>query len=129
MNVQDQQIPLYGRIAEKYNQLPATEARQSAFHKFQLLGFPSIRNEDWKYTNITRFLKDEYALKLPQNATAPATLLEAATIPDFDAYRIVLVNGVWQKEPGQSLPKGVELLSVAEAKQDPALAQWFEKPA
>ena len=128
----DELVNGYEQLAEQVSQNETADqlrTRRQAFEKFRESGFPSIRNEDWKYTNITRFLKDEYALKLPQNATAPATLLEAATIPDFDAYRIVLVNGVWQKEPGQSLPKGVELLSVAEAKQDPALAQWFEKPA
>ena len=37
-------------------------ARQSAFDKFREMGFPTTRNEDWKYTNIARFLKDEYGL-------------------------------------------------------------------
>ncbi|GGB21467.1 Fe-S cluster assembly protein SufD [Puia dinghuensis] len=127
MNVlQEQTIPLYGRIVEKYSKLSTTaasqQARQSAFHRFQLLGFPTIKNEDWKYTNITRFLKDEYALEAP-SAGAPAELSELlakAAIPDLDCYGIVLVNGVWDgKIEGGELPKGIELHRVSDALSQP----------
>ena len=124
MNVlQEQTIPLYGKIVDKYRQLSAArtphQARESAFHKFQLLGFPTIKNEDWKYTNITRFLKDEYALEAPA-AGAPAELLAKATIPDLDCYHIVLVNGIWNGEvTGGTLPKGIELHRVSDVLSQP----------
>jgi len=129
--IQERTIPLYEEIANGYNRLVASDgdlrrARQSAFDKFRLLGFPSIKNEDWKYTNIGRFLKDEFALGV--SAGAPSVVLpEAAIIPGLDGYRIVLVNGVWNGEvSGGPLPKGVEIKRVAEAIQDPALAGYFE---
>ena len=95
--------------------------RRNAFENFRESGFPSIRNEDWKYTNLTRFLKDQYALNLP-SVNVPAKLIDDARIADFDCYTIVLVNGVWNKALGTDLPKDVEILPVAEAKKDPALA-------
>src|ERR1700760_3655891 len=71
--LQEKTVPLYEEIVNEYNQRAVTAAaggessdlrrsRQSAFEKFRLLGFPTIKNEDWKYTNITRFLRDEFAL-------------------------------------------------------------------
>jgi Fe-S cluster assembly protein SufD len=119
MNVQQQTIPLYGKIVDRYKELSAKDvaqqARQSAFHKFQLLGFPTIKNEDWKYTNITRFLKDEYALEATVIAP-PAHLLAKAAIPDLEAYRIVLVNGIWNGEiVGGPLPKGIGINRVKNA--------------
>lgn len=128
-SLQEQTIPLYGRIVEKYNKLSATEtpelARQSAFHKFQLLGFPTIKHEDWKYTNITRFLKEEYALEAPA-VTAPKALLAKATIPDLEAYCLVLVNGSWNGEiTGGALPKGIAIHRVKDALQNPQLASFF----
>ena len=129
--IQERTIPLYEEIVNGYNSLVASDgdlrrARQSAFDKFRLLGFPSIKNEDWKYTNIGRFLKDEFALGV--SAGAPSVVLpEAAIIPGLDGYRIVLVNWVWNGEvSGGPLPKGVEIKRVAEAIQDPALAGYFE---
>src|SRR5258708_6423011 len=123
MNVlQEQTIPLYGKIVDKYNELTANGApklaRQSAFHKFQLFGFPTIKNEDWKYTNITRFLKDEYALEAPRLAP-PASLLAKATIPDLEAYRLARVNGHWTGEvSGGPVPKRIAIRRIAEARQE-----------
>ncbi|HWB91329.1 MAG TPA: SufD family Fe-S cluster assembly protein, partial [Puia sp.] len=133
-----QDTPLYDDVVNGFEQLAGKvsagetkdlrRTRRDAFESFRESGFPSIRNEDWKYTNITRFLKDQYALNLPAVAV-PAGLIDAARIPDFDSYTIVLVNGAWKRELGSALPAGVELLPVADAKQDPGLAGWFEQPA
>lgn len=141
-------IPLFEEVVNGYNKLSASggtktessdlrKARQAAFEKFKALGFPSIRNEDWRFTNIARFLKDEFSIEgleasVAGSTTQPAapdkTLLEKAKIPALDCYRVVLVNGAWDGSiDGGDLPKGVTLLRVAEAKQDPALSVYFEK--
>ena len=136
-----QDIPLYEEVVNGFEQLAdkvsvgetsaLRQIRRHAFENFRQSGFPSIRNEDWKYTNLTRFLKDEYALNLPGNGSftdasaVPTKLIDNARIADFDCYTIVLVNGAWNKQLGSALPKGVELLPIAEAKQDPTLAAWF----
>ena len=135
-----QDIPLYEEVVNGFDHWAddmsrnetsnLRKTRRLAFEKFRESGFPSIKSEDWKYTNLTRFLKDEYRLG---SSIAPAVLspalLESALIPDFDCYTIVLVNGVWEKKLGSALPTGVSLLPVAEAKTDPALSAWFERPA
>jgi Fe-S cluster assembly protein SufD len=137
--LQEQTIPLYEEIVNGYNKLSVSgstgresgnlrRSRESAFDKFRMLGFPSIKNEDWKYTNITRFLKEGYALDAPPaRLPLPAGLLEAATIPGLDCYQLVLMNGVWDGQViGGPLPKGVEIYPVAQAVLDPRLAGYFE---
>jgi Fe-S cluster assembly protein SufD len=59
-----------------------------------------------------------------------------ARVAGLDCYSIVLVNGIWQKNAGAGAgtlqggsPAGVELLTVAEARHDPALSVYFERPA
>ena len=133
----EQTIPLYEEVVNGYNKRSVSDvaegesvdlrrARQSAFEKFRLLGFPTIRHEDWKYTNLNRFLKDEYAVGAV--AAAAAVQLPAATvIPGLDAYRVVLVNGVWDGQvSGGPLPRGLQITRVADALLDPALAAYFE---
>ena len=140
--IQEPAIPLYDAVVKGYQTFAAAgadsedmevrRARQSAFEKFRLLGFPSIRNEDWKYTNIGRFLKDEFALSgvvpgegpLPA-VSAPADLVKKATIHGFDACQIVLVNGVWDGKVKGTLPKGVEVFKVAQVLNDPQFAGYF----
>ena len=145
-----QDIPLYEEVVNGFNRLSAADAmgressdlrkaRQSAFERFRESGFPTIKNEDWKYTNIARWLKEEYALGGAPGGSGGATdgavaenvraAAERARVAELDAYIVLLVNGVWQKEDAGELPKGVELLTVAEARQDPALSGYFERPA
>jgi Fe-S cluster assembly protein SufD len=140
---QEPSIPLYNEVVNGFNKLSLSggtkkessdlrRTRQSAFEKFRELGFPSIRNEDWRYTNLARFLKDEFTLEdweVSAKTVAPdEALLKKAVIASLDCFRIVLVNGAWDgKIAGGELPKGIQLLKVAEARQDPALSAAFEK--
>jgi Fe-S cluster assembly protein SufD len=159
--IQEQTIPLYEEVVSGYHKRSVSDvaegesvdlrrARQSAFEKFRLLGFPTIRHEDWKYTNLNRFLKEEYAVDAGAGgaggegasrsgagssgsgagATGAAAVrlpAAAAAIPGLDAYRVVLVNGVWDgKVAGGPLPEGLELRRVAEALTDPAFVGYFE---
>lgn len=141
---QDSAIPLYEEVVNGFNKLLSAsseggtvkessdlrKARQSAFDKFREIGFPTIKNEDWRYTNIARFLKEAYSLSGSSDPDSPALqqLVKAATIPSLDCYRIVMVNGVLVgKIAGGELPKGIQILTVAAAKQDPALSGYFEK--
>lgn len=138
-------IPLYEELENGFTKIlsaPASSrresndlrrARQSAFEKFRELGFPSIRNEDWRYTNIARFLKDTFTIDASGAAgvnvpTPDATLLEKAAVKSLDCYQVVLVNGSWNGViQGGELPAGIHLLKVAEASQDPALSSYFER--
>ena len=67
-------IPLFEEVVNGFNKLSVSggtrqessdlrRARQLAFDKFRELGFPSIRDEDWRYTNLARFLKDEFTIE------------------------------------------------------------------
>jgi Fe-S cluster assembly protein SufD len=133
--IQEQGVPLFGEIVEGYNKRSASDAatvesadlrraRQSAFEKFRLLGFPTIKHEDWKYTNLNRFLKEDYSIEAKSIQVPKIT---NATIPGLDAYRVVLVNGVWDgKVSGGPLPSGLVIMRVAEALRDPTFAGYFE---
>ena len=153
-------IPLFEEVVNGFNKLSVSggtkkessdlrRTRQSAFEKFRALGgFPSIRNEDWRYTNLARFLKDEFTIEgweVTESNDGPSdngssarseipapdgSLLKKAHIAGLDCYQIVLVNGSWDgRVEGGELPKGIQLLKVADARQDPALSVYFEKQA
>ena len=132
--MQEPAIPLFEEIVNGYHERLASDVagesadlrrtRQSAFEKFRLLGFPTIRHEDWKYTNLARFLKEEYTID-GQRAGAPG--FPEVTIPGLDAYQVVLVNGIWDGQvSGGALPRGLEIMRVADALKDPAMAGYFE---
>jgi Fe-S cluster assembly protein SufD len=135
-----QDIPLYEEVVNSWDQWAEfisrsetsdlRKTRRQAFEKFRESGFPSIRNEDWKYTNITRWLRESYAMGgLPDEPSESDTLpVIKCKIPDLDCYTIYLHNGVWARELGdENLPAGLELLRVSEARKDPVFSTIFER--
>lgn len=73
-----------------------THLREDAFNAFSRNGFPTTKQEDWRFTNIAPFLKDDFLL-----SPGEASLLnnkKANSIPHFDAYEIVLKNGMLNED-------------------------------
>ncbi|WP_240904841.1 Fe-S cluster assembly protein SufD [Sphingobacterium sp. SGR-19] len=88
---------LYQQLVSTFQELDTQERsylttlRQQAFERFQQEGFPTVKNEEWKYTNIHPLINGTYAL----NASVDVDNVDTskADIPGLDAHRIVLVNG------------------------------------
>lgn len=68
-----------------------TALRQEALERFEREGFPTVKNEEWKYTNLHSLINSTYALGTSVDIEAVDT--RKADIPGLDAHRIVLVNG------------------------------------
>ena len=87
-------------------------ARTQGVDRFNKLGIPTLKNEDWKYTNLRALANKQYLLQ--------------ATSPEFDSslagesgehHRLVFVQGVLDQAastPGD-LPDGVVLMSIKDA--------------
>jgi Fe-S cluster assembly protein SufD len=95
--------PLYNKLiaeVESRQSLNPTDGdlsklRLKALELFKAKGFPTTRDEDWKFTNITPFLNDDFSItagKALENEVIAA--INNATVPGLDAYLLVLVNGV-----------------------------------
>ncbi len=74
--------------------------RQTGFARFSALGFPTVRNEDWRFTNVAPLAKTlfEPAPEATVDADAPALLT--------NEIRLVFVNGRLE-ESTLLLPEGL----------------------
>jgi len=88
--------------------------RQAGAARFEALGFPARRDEEWKYTDVRRIAEGDFALAT--DAEFDATRFDAQRL-DIDAYRLVLVDGRFN--PGLSeldgLPAGVSIEPLSQA--------------
>lgn len=113
-------------FAEGYNQVqgqlpggPAVrEARQEAVRRFEELGLPHRRIEEWKYTDLRSALKE--ALPLRAGEKLPITIADVIValgpLAQLDAQRMVFVNGVFRRElSSPEAMAGLQLASLAEA--------------
>ncbi len=97
--------------------LPAL--RREAMDRFNALGFPTTRNEDWHFTSVTPIA--ERVFKIAPTRSGPATLSPAdvatAAIGDPDWHRLVFVNGRFEASLSAfaGLPAEVRVTTLADA--------------
>lgn len=97
-----------------------SEKRETAFQVFQRMGFPSRKNEDWRFTNLERFLNDTFKFH-PREVEAKRPV----DIDGLDACRIVMMNGKYAPQFSDPLPEGMTFLDTEAALRDPRFADKF----
>jgi Fe-S cluster assembly protein SufD len=113
---------------------PLHRLRHGAAERFATLGFPTLHDEDWRFTNLAPLTRVPFRLSAagPQGVTAGD--LERLAGPLGTGPRLVFVNGRFAPELSArgALPGGVVLGSLAEAlrehrdKVEPHLAQYAD---
>src|SRR3977135_1329964 len=69
--------------------------RENSFDQFEQAGFPNIKQEEWKYTNVTPIAKTNFAPVVVSNGTALTRDggLTAFIYEEARNSRLVFVNG------------------------------------
>ena len=95
------------------------DLRDHAASRFVELGFPSVRDEEWRFTNVSPIASTEFRL-------APSSKLESGVLDTFlyaDApFRLVIINGRFSPELSRTagLPPGLKFGTLASAVTDQA---------
>ena len=105
-----------------------TALRQQALTKFSAQGFPSLREEEWRYTNVSAIEKKLFSPSLIGQAQniIPTDLLAAYQLPD--AWSVVLIDGHYCAELSalEGLPETVSVMGMADALvQQPEIVERY----
>ncbi len=113
--------------------------RQNSFEQFAQAGFPSVKQEDWKYTNVSSIAKANFAPVLKSNGTGLSKgedrgALEPFIYEEARESRLVFVNGMFRAELSSrsALPDSVVAMDLRDALQhaeyeDP-VREYLEHP-
>jgi Fe-S cluster assembly protein SufD len=95
------------------------DLRDHAASRFVELGFPTVRDEEWRFTNVAPIASSEFRVAQPARLDADA--LDSFIYADAP-YRLVVVNGRCSPELSRTsgLPTGVRFGSLATAVTDHA---------
>lgn len=128
LSLYDELISSFEDIAENPTRSEVVlKARERGLQSFKKSGFPTRRNEEWKYTNITPYLQEKYIIDGVGSLSLKNELIAKATIPHLDSYELVLVNGELQTTDAGSIPSFLKVKPVTEAQKDAAFANYFSK--
>lgn len=95
--------------------------RQAGLARFAEQGFPTVRHEDWRFTNLAPLTKLAFKpqFERPTTDLTPADLTRF-TFARIEAARLVFLNGHFAPELSSvgALPAGVRVMSLAAALQE-----------
>ena len=92
-------------------------ARAQGVERFNALGIPTTKDEDWKYTSLRALASKPFSLAQGKSAADAVLVGDSATDDYADRHRLVFVDGVLNdavNEPG-TLPEGVQVMSMRKA--------------
>lgn len=90
--------------------------RKEAIDRFETVGFPDRKNEDWKFTNVASFTRTPFS-RLPAPAELPSMTDLAPYLIENGWPRLVFVNGRFAEGLSSisRLPAGVTVQTLEEA--------------
>jgi len=92
------------------------QLRAQALKKFSAQGFPSLREEEWRYTNVSAIEKKLFSPSI-NRASSPIDTDWLKQYQLDDAWSVVLVDGYFSAELSvlDGLPNSVSVMSMADA--------------
>ena len=91
------------------------EIRTSSLKQFEALGFPTKKDEAWKYTSLAKLLKNDYSIFPKKETTTELKEVKKYFLYDIDTYKVVFIDGIYSPFLSDTTHDGIDvcLLSAA----------------
>ncbi|WP_046758980.1 Fe-S cluster assembly protein SufD [Kordia jejudonensis] len=93
--------------------------RNEAIKMFQDKGFPSKKDEDWKYTSLNAILKHDYSISPQQETAIEFKEVKKYFIHDIDTYKIVFIDGKYSSFLSETTHDGIDVCLMSSALNKP----------
>ena len=109
------------------------DIRTEAIKTFEEKGFPSKKDEDWKYTSLNRVLKENYTIFTNKENVLEYRDIKKYIIHNIDSYKIVFIDGVYSSYLSETTHDGMAICLVSAALTKPKyrliIENYFNKIA
>ncbi len=109
------------------------DVRSDAIKIFEEKGFPTKKEEAWKYTSLNKILKEDYSVFPKQENAIEYRDVKKYLIHDIDTYKVVFIDGKYSSHLSQTTHDGIDvcLMSAAlsKAKYRLVIENYFNKAA
>ncbi|QRM88477.1 Fe-S cluster assembly protein SufD [Lacinutrix sp. WUR7] len=112
---------------------PIHDIRTEAIKTFETEGFPSKKEEAWKYTSLNSVLKHDYSVFPKQENAIEYSDVKKYFIHDIDTYNIVFIDGKFASHLSQTTHDGLDVCLMSAALSKPKyrliIENYFNKVA
>lgn len=110
---------------------PLHDLRSEAIKTFEDKGFPSKKEEEWKYTSLKGLLKEDYSLFPKKENTLEFKDVKKYFLHEIDTYKVVFVDGVYNSFLSETTHDKLDVCLLSSAlskkKYEPVIEAYFNK--
>ena len=110
---------------------PVHTVRKNALKRFESDGFPTKKDELWKYTSLKSIKQKDYILSVKTNPNVGLKDIEKYSINDIDSYKIVFVDGVFNPFLSNTTHDGMDICvlsaALSKTKYKKTITKYFNK--
>ena len=95
------------------------ELRTEAIKNFELKGFPTKRDEAWKYTSLNAVLKNDFSVFPKKENAIEFSEVKKYFIHEIDTYKVIFVDGVFSSFLSSTTHDGLDVCLMSSALTKP----------
>jgi len=112
---------------------PLHDIRNTAIKIFEEKGFPSKKEEAWKYTSLNSLLKNDYSVYSNKERNVELKNVRKYFLHEIDTYKLVFVDGVYNSFLSETTHDTLDVCLMSSAlnksKYKPIIETYFNKAA
>ncbi|MCK5638870.1 MAG: Fe-S cluster assembly protein SufD, partial [Flavobacteriaceae bacterium] len=107
------------------------DIRTKAIETFEKQGFPSKKDEEWKYTSLKSVLKYDYNIFPKTESTIELKDVKKYFLHEIESYKIVFIDGVYSSFLSDTTHEGADICLLSAALKKPKykmiIDHYFDK--
>ncbi|MFA9192516.1 Fe-S cluster assembly protein SufD [Flavobacterium sp. FZUC8N2.13] len=109
------------------------DVRTSALKNFETKGFPSKKDEAWKYTSLNAILKNDFTVFPKKDSAVEFNQVKKYFIHEIDTYKVVFIDGIFSSHLSSTTHDGIDVCLMSSALTKPkykmVIDNYFNKIA
>ena len=95
------------------------DVRTSALKNFEIKGFPTKKEEAWKYTSLNAVLKNDFSIFPKKESAIEIKDVKKYFINDVDTYKVIFIDGVFSTFLSSTTHDGLDVCLMSSALTKP----------
>ncbi|WP_339711214.1 Fe-S cluster assembly protein SufD [uncultured Kriegella sp.] len=105
---------------------PVHDIRSEAMKTFEAKGFPSKKEEAWKYTSLNSLQKVDFSIFPKEENTLEYHDVKKYFLHEIDSYKIVFIDGIYSSYLSETTHDGVDICLMSAALTKPMYKQVID---
>ena len=103
------------------------EVRSQAIKNFESKGFPTKKEESWKYTSLNTILKNDFSVFSKKENTIEFAEVKKYFLHEVDTYKLIFIDGVFSSFLSSTSHDGLDVCLISSALNKPKYKMYIDE--